>query len=154
MCQVDVAANLVTSRIFTSDEQNGGHSPITKVGFTLCQLLQEHVALYGEPLMCVGFNRGFVFVFFGLLVGVLLLIELVAGQYFSLAVVADLDELSREFLILQVEEVLLVHLVVEVLLVGVILFEGGIDCVFKVFVHFCLLNARFVIYLNTIFSDN
>jgi len=87
--------------------------------------------------MCVGFNRGFVFVFLGLLVGVLLLIELVAGQYFSLAVVADLDELSREFLILQVEEVLLVHLVVEVLLVGVILFEGGIDCVFKVFVHFC-----------------
>ena len=106
------------------------------MGLTLCKLLQENLALNGEPLMCVSFDGGFIFVLLGLLVGVLLLIELVAGQYFSLAVVADFNELSGEFLVLQVEKILLIHLVIEILLVGFILLERCVDRVFKVFVHF------------------
>ena len=137
--QVDITANLNASLVLTPDEEDGRHAPIPQVGLALGQFLQEDVALDGAALVGESLDCSAGFVLLGLLVGLFLLLKLLTSEDFSLSVVADFDELSGELLVLQVKEVLLFHLVVQILLISVVVLESGVDSVpVQVVVHLVL----------------
>ena len=73
------------------------------------------------------FHLSGVFVFLSLLVGRLLLVVLLSGQNFTFAVITNLNKLSGQFLVFQVEKILIGHLTVKVLLVTLKSLEGVIN---------------------------
>ena len=127
MGQVDVTANFIFAWLLVSDEKNRRHSAVPQVLFTPCQSHKEWLVFDGTVCVRKSFHLSGIFVFLSLLVGRLLLVVLLSGQNFTFAVITNLNKLSGQFLVFQVEKILIGHLTVKVLLVTLKSLEGVIN---------------------------
>ena len=137
--QVDIAAHF-TLMLLISDEQNRRESTVAESLLTLGESHQERLAFDRAALMGEGLDLRGVLILSGFHLGLLALSELLMGQDFRLTVVTNFNELSCQIAILQVEEILRHHLVIEVLLICLVCIEIRVEHVISVFVHYDYFN--------------
>lgn len=106
-------------------EQDRRHAPIFEVPLSTLELFEEALARQVFAVTCQCLEL-FLLVAVAFLELLLALLELLLGDGVAFAVEGQLDQLARELLVLQVEEVLVADLVVKVLLIGVELFDLGV----------------------------
>ena len=100
--QVDVTAHLAALLVVrdAADEQDRGQTPVSERGFPVCQRLEEGVSVDGALLAGQLLDVLHLLLALALLVGLLLGLKLLARQRLALAVVAVLDELTGQVLVL------------------------------------------------------
>lgn len=99
--QIDVTADLTFVLVVSDapDKQNRCESSVSKQTFTLCELHQEPVSLYRAVLVREGLVVLWVLLVLFVLVSLFLLFELLSSQWFSLAMMAKLDQLAGKLLV-------------------------------------------------------
>jgi len=115
------------------------HAAVAQGFLSLSEGHQERVSLNGAGGVGEGLDVAGLPIFFCLLILLFASEELLLGEDFTLSVLTDGDELSGQLYIFQIEELILLHPAVEVLLVGFVMLERIVKhFVFVVVVHLFL----------------
>ena len=136
--QVDVATDfrlVLAILLLASNEENSGHTAVSQKLLTFCQLLKEFVTLNRATLMGERLNASHSHVLLSVLVSLLFGGKLLAGEDLALTVEADFDELTSKLIVFQIEEIFLLHLIVQVLFVSFKSFKAVINLIVVTILH-------------------
>ena len=107
--QIDIPADLIVALLLLPDENNCGHAAAADVSFAVGDGFQEIRVVDFATCMSWSFGLLGVLLLLHLVECLLLGLELVPGHDVALGHHPDLVQHVRQFLVLQVEQVLLVH---------------------------------------------
>jgi hypothetical protein len=141
---------LVTATLVVdSNEDDGSHAAVTESFFSGSESHQKVVAFNGASSVRQGFDVTGLSVLLGFLVGFLALEELFLSHDLTLTVRANCDELSSKFNIFKIEELVVLHATVKVVVVSFKLLKGGVEHVVLVIVVHSQLNLNINSYSNS-----